>query len=143
MLKPSTTRIGACALAVGLLFAVVTGVSVSGSDAVFSPAFALVGFAVGTLIGAATGFLWGHFGTSGSLGFILVTVLGSFAGLMAASLLGAQNHAVVTDTYTSMEYGALIGGAVLGVIGGAACAWRFRPSTPLKTLEFSRPTDND
>jgi len=153
MSNPSTPRIVACALTVGLLFAVAMGVSsasssgvVSSSDGreagqprvvpgvqtVFSPMFALVGFLLGTPIGAAIGFLWGRSGLSGALSLILVALVGGFVGLMAASLLGAETRVSVTDTSASVEHGAplgvLIGGAALGVIGGAACAWWCRPS---------------
>jgi hypothetical protein len=152
MSNPSAPRIISCALAVGLLFAVALGVSAStsgvasssdgreagqprvapGVQTVFSPTFALVGLMLGTPIGAAIGFLWGRSGLSGALGLILVTLVGGLVGLMAAGLLGAETRVAVIDTSASMEHGAplgvLIGGGVLGVIGGAACAWLFRPS---------------
>ena len=142
MLKPSAARIISCAVAVGVLFAVLFGVSAASSGAasdsgaipsvqtVFSPIFALTGFLLGAPIGAAVGFLWGRSGLVGALGLILVTLLGGFVGLMLAAWFGAETHVTVTDTSVSMEHGAplgvLIGGAVLGVIGGALFAWWFR-----------------
>ena len=138
MLKPSAARIISCAVAVGVLFAVLFGVSAASSGAasdsgaipsvqtVFSPILALPGF----LLGAAVGFLWGRSGLVGALGLILVTLLGGFVGLVVAAWFGAETHVTVTDTSVSMEHGAplgvLIGGAVLGVIGGALFAWWFR-----------------
>lgn len=139
------SRIIACALAVGVLFAVVTSVSVSRSpvvskpraeseiptvQTVFSPLLALTGFMLGAPIGAAVGFFWGRSGLVGVLGLILITLTGGFAGLMVAALLGAETRVAVTDHSVSMEHGApldvLIGGAVLGLVGGGLCAWWFR-----------------
>jgi hypothetical protein len=142
MFTPS--RIVASALAVGVLFAIATGVSVATSEpdanprvapsvhTVFSPEFALVGFVLGSPIGAAIGFLWGRSGLVGVLGLLLVTLVGGFVGLMAAAFLGAETRTAVTETSVSMDHGApaevLIVGAVLGMIGGASVAWLFRPS---------------
>jgi len=147
MSNRSTLRIVSCAVTVGVLFAVVSGVSVSGSasssDAAapgvetgFSPTFALIGLLAGAMIGSGIGFFWGRSGAGRNLGFLLVTLLGGFTGLMAAALLGAQTVVTATATSSSMEHGAppgvLLGGAVVGMIGGAACAWCFRPSARLE-----------
>jgi F0F1-type ATP synthase assembly protein I len=145
MLKPATRHILTCAIAAGLLFAVVSNVSVSGSAASgsggatpgvemgYSPTVALIGFLPGALLGAGVGYLWSRQGTPSPFGLVLVTLMGGFAGLAAAALLGAQTVVAATNTSSSMEHGAplvvLISGALLGIIVGAVCAWRLWQST--------------
>jgi len=149
MQKPLTPRIVSCAVIVGVLFASSIGVGVSNSgivsnseseanllatpsvQTVFSPAFALLGFCLGVPIGGAIGYLWDHTGLVGAFGIIVVSLLGGFVGLMAASLFGAVTRVSISDTAMSVEHGAsdgvMIGGAVLGTVLGTLCAWWFRP----------------
>ena len=136
MFKPLTPRIVSCAITVGVLFAIFTGVSSSGVvsnseteanqratpsvQTVFSPAFALIGFCLGATIGVAVGILWARSGLIGVFGIILVTLLGSIFGLMAAGLFGAETRVSMSGTAVSIEHGAsngvLIGGAALGTL---------------------------
>jgi hypothetical protein len=134
---------------VGLLFAISIGVGVSNSgvisnseseanllaapsvQTVFSPAFALLGFCLGVPIGGAIGYLWDHTGLVGAFGIIMVSLLGGFVGLMAASLFGAVTRVSMSSTAVSVEHGAsdgvMIGGAALGTFLGILCVWWFNP----------------
>jgi hypothetical protein len=137
----NTPRIVSCSLVGGVLFAILTGVSATSEGVgatkaipsvhtVFSPTFALPGFLFGTPIGAALGFLWGRSRLVGVVGLVLMALLGGLIGITLAAQLGASTRYTVTGTSFSMEHGApaevLIGGAALGLIGGALIAWRFQ-----------------
>ena len=147
----SRQRVVFCAVAVGLLSAAMFGIGVSSSsgseaatgpdrpvssvrvETVFDPALAVVGFLLGVPIGGLAGFLWGRKGLAGAIGFVLVTLLCGFAGLMAAGLLGAETRVIVSGNSVSSHHGAppivLLSGALLGTVLGAIAAWYFGRTT--------------
>ena len=133
-------RIIEMAIAVGVLCAALLGIwptSSSSSNApeaksvqvVYEPGLAFLGFLFGTPIGGAIGKLWGRKGLGGVIGFILVALVGGFAGLVAATLLGAEARVTVSDNSVASEYGVpvavMISGACLGLVMGALIAWWF------------------
>jgi len=136
------TRVFACALVTGLLFAALAGFhagqSANGDGAGttasvrvgLAPAPAVVGFLAGALAGSGVGFVWSRSHHTGRIGMALVVALGGFVGLALASLAGAESRTVVAGNSASMEYGApegvLAGGATAGAVLGAVIAWQFR-----------------
>jgi hypothetical protein len=107
-----------------------------GLQTVVSPGLSILGFLLGSPVGALVGFLWGRRGAVGAVGVVLVTLLGGFAGLVLASLLGAETRVTVSGNAVEMEHGpsaaALLGGAILGTALGALVAWHFGRTTPLQ-----------
>src|SRR4051812_16157554 len=133
------TRVFACALVTGLLFASLTGLQAGqplDSDGPptsvrfgFAPAPALFGFVAGALVGTPVGLLWGRPGVAGLLGMTLVAGLGALAGLEVAGLVGAESRTVVEGNAVGTEHGprpgVLAAGAAAGAAVGAVIAWRF------------------
>jgi gas vesicle protein len=133
----------ACALVVGVLFAVLfgfeAGQSAEGDGAStnasvqlrFAPAPAIFGLLTGALAGLVVGFAWSRPGVVGVVGMLLVAGIGGLAGLVIAAQLGTENRTTITATSVSMEYGAskgvLAAGGAVGVVVGALAAWWFRP----------------
>jgi hypothetical protein len=134
------TRVFACALVTGLLFASLTGLQAgqtldgdgprAGVQFGFAPAPALFGFVAGALVGTLVGLLWGRPGVAGLLGMALVAGLGALVGLEVAGLAGAESRTVVEGNAVGTEYGprpgVLAAGAAVGAAAGAVIAWRFR-----------------
>jgi hypothetical protein len=136
------TRVFACALVTGLLFATLTGLQAgqslngdgtgvsSRTELGFAPIPAVFGFVVGTMIGTLAGLLWTRPGVVGLVGMALVAAVGAAVGLVVTSLAGAESRTIVEGTAVGTEYGApagvLAGGAAAGAAVGALVAWRFR-----------------
>jgi hypothetical protein len=136
------TRVFACALVTGLLFASLTGFqagqSADGDGAStntsvrlgFAPVPAILGALAGALAGAGVGFAWGRPGFVGLVGMALVAALGALVGLVIAGLTGAESRTFVEGNAVGTEYGprpgVLAAGAAVGAAIGAAVAWRFR-----------------
>ena len=150
----SGVRVLIWSISVGLLFAAISGIQSSGGaesnqagasaslQTFFAPEAAFLGFLPGALFGALVGTLWGRPGFCGVLGFVLVTLLGGVAGLMAAGLLGADTRMVVSTNSVYVDHGAspavLVGGAVFGLVLSALGAWRFAP--PARSGDESQPS---
>jgi hypothetical protein len=135
------TRIAACALVVGVLFATLAGLhagqslddrdTTAGVTFGFAPVAAVVGFAVGGGVGGLMGALWARRGLTGLVGMAFVVGVGGLLGLTVAGLVGAETRTVVEGTAVGTEFGAtrpvLLTGAALGSAAGALAAWRLRP----------------
>ena len=152
MLSRRGPRILLWSLAVGLLFAAVSGggVQASGSagvnrppvasriERVFAPELALLGFPVGAGVGALIVALWGRSGLGHVAAVVLVALVAGLAGMVVAAEFGAETRTFGDGRSEGSEYevpsAVLAAGAVVGLTIGTLGAWvatrRFRAGNP-------------